>query len=104
MNAKRFARLSISLTLIMLILVAAVQIAIDPLFQYHQPWFGLKPVVTVERYQNSGIAKNFDYENAIIGNSLSENFYVSDVEKAFGEKTVKLTAAGSHTSGDTPSV
>ena len=98
MNAKRFARLSISLTLVLLILVAAVQIAIDPLFQYHQPWFGLKPVVTDERYQNAGIAKNFDYENAIIGNSLSENFYVSDVEKAFGGKTVKLTAAGSHTS------
>ena len=60
MNAKRFAKLSISLTLVMLILVAAVQIAIDPLFQYHQPWFGLKPVVTNERYQNPGIAKTFN--------------------------------------------
>ena len=98
MNAKRFARLSTSLTLVLLMLVAALQIAIDPLFQYHQPWFGLKPVVTDERYQNAGIAKDFDYENAIIGNSLSENFYVSDVEKVFGGKTVKLTAAGSHTS------
>lgn len=98
MNAKRFARLSISLTLVLLILVAAVQIAIDPLFQYHQPWFGLKPVVTDERYQNAGVAKTFDYENVILGNSLSENFYVSDVEKVFGGKTVKLTAAGSHTS------
>ena len=98
MNAKRFARLSTSLTLVLLMLVAALQIAIDPLFQYHQPWFGLKPVVTDERYQNAGIAKDFDYENAIIGNSLSENFYVFDVEKTFGGKTVKLTAAGSHTS------
>ena len=98
MNAKRFAKLSISLTLVMLIFIAAVQIAIDPLFQYHQPWFGLKPVVTNERYQNAGVAKTFDYENAIIGNSLSENFYVSDVEKALNGKTVKLTARGSHTS------
>ena len=98
MNAKRFARLSTSLTLVLLMLVAALQIAIDPLFQYHQLWFGLKPVVTDERYQNAGVAKTFDYENAIIGNSLSENFYVSDVEKVFGGKTVKLTAAGSHTS------
>lgn len=98
MNAKRFARLSISLTLIKLIFVAAVQIAIDPLFQYHQPLFGLKPVVTDERYQNAGVAKTFDYENVIIGNSLSENFYVSDVETALDGKAVKLTAAGSHTS------
>lgn len=97
MNAKRFARLSISLTLVSLMLVAALQIAIDPLFQYHQLWFGLKPVVTDERYQNAGVAKTFDYENVIIGNSLSENFYVSNVEKVFGGKTVKLTAAGSHT-------
>ena len=63
MNAKKFARLSITLTLVLLILVAVVQITIDPLFQYHQPWFGLKPVVTDERYQNAGIAKDFDYEN-----------------------------------------
>lgn len=97
MNAKRFARLSVSLVLVLLIFVAAITIAIDPLFQYHKPWFGLKPVVTNERYQNAGVAKTFDYENVIIGNSLSENFYVSDVEKVFGGRTVKLTAAGSHT-------
>ena len=97
MNGKKFAKFSISLTLVFLILAGALQIAIDPLFQYHQPWFGLKPVVTNERYQNAGIAKTFDYENVIIGNSLAENFYVSDVDKLFGGKTVKLTAAGSHT-------
>lgn len=94
MNAKRFVRLSISMTLVMLILVAAVQIAIDPLFQYHQPWFGLKPVIKNGRYQNAGIAKTFDYDNAIIGNSLSENFFVSDISNAFGGSTVKLTASG----------
>ena len=98
MNGKKFAKFSISFTLVLLILVGVLQIAIDPLFQYHQPWFRLKPVVTDERYQNAGIAKSFDYDNVIIGNSLSENFYVSDVEKVFGGKTVKLTAAGSHTS------
>ena len=98
MNGKKFAKFSISFTLVLLILVGVFHIAIDPLFQYHQPWFGLKPVVTDERYQNAGIAKTFDFENVIIGNSLAENFYVSDVEKVFGGKTVKLTAAGSHTS------
>ena len=97
MNGKKFAKFSISLTLALLILAGALQITIDPLFQYHQPWFGLKPVVTNERYQNAGIAKTFDYENVIIGNSLAENFYVSDVEKMFGGKTIKLTASGSHT-------
>ena len=98
MNGKRFVKLSVSFTLVLLLLVGVSQITIDPLFQYHKPWFGLKPVVTDERYHNAGIAKTFDYDNVIIGNSLAENFYVSDVEKMFGGKTVKLTAAGSHTS------
>ena len=96
MNSKRFIRLSLCLTLVLLILVAVIQIAVDPLFQYHKPWFGMEPVITDERYQNAGIARNFDFDNVIIGNSLSENFKPSDVSNAFGGETVKLTASGSH--------
>ena len=96
MKSKTFIKITLSLLLAGLILVAGVQIAIDPLFQYHTPWFGLKPVITNERYQNAGVAKNFDFENVIIGNSLSENFKVSDVSSAFGGETVTLTASGSH--------
>lgn len=95
MNGKKFAKFSISLTLVLLILVGAFQIVIDPLFQYHQPWFGLKPVVTDERYHNPGIAKTFDYDNVVLGNSMSENFYISDVDDVFGGNSVKLTMSGS---------
>lgn len=70
---------------------------LDPLFQYHKPLFGLQPIITNERYQNAGIAKNFDFDNVIIGNSLSQNFKASDFDKGFGGTTVKLTSAGSHT-------
>ena len=95
MNGKRFARLSISMTLALLILVGTLQITIDPLFQYHKPWFGLEPVITDERYQNAGVAKNFDYNNAIIGTSMSQNFRLSEVNDIFGGTTVKLTFSGS---------
>lgn len=97
MNSKRFIRLSLCLTLILLILTASVQIAIDPLFQYHKPWFGMMPVVEDERYQNAGIAKNFDYDNVLIGNSLASNIRVSDISELFGGNSVKLTMLGSHT-------
>lgn len=97
MKSKIYLKTVLSLVIIMLILIGGVNFAIDPLFQYHKPWFGLEPVITNERYQNPGIAKNFDYENVIIGNSLSENFKISDVESVFGGETVKLTASGSHT-------
>lgn len=97
MKSKMFIKATISLLAIALLLVTVFQIALDPLFQYHTPWFGLEPVITNERYQNAGVAKTFDYENALIGNSLAENFFVSDIEKVFDGKAVKLTASGSHT-------
>ena len=96
MNSKRFIKLSLSLTLILLILVASVQIAIDPLFQYHKPLFGLKPFIQNERYQDAGMAKTFDYDNVIMGTSMSQNFRINEYEELFGGKTVKLTMEGSH--------
>ena len=96
MNSKRFIRLSLCMTLALLIIVASAQIAIDPLFQYHKPWFGMEPVVKNERYQDAGVAKTFEYDNVLIGNSLAENFRVSDVNEIFGGDSVKLTMSGSH--------
>lgn len=96
MTSKTYIKAALSILLVMLMLTAVLQIAVDPLFQYHTPWFGLKPVITNERYQNAGVARTFDFKNAIIGNSLAENFKVSDVSRAFGGETVKLTASGSH--------
>ena len=93
MNGKQFAKFSISFTLVLLILVGVLQIAIDPLFQYHQPWFGLKPVVTDERYQVAGMAKQFTFDNCILGNSLCENFKSSSFDKYYNGKTIKLGSA-----------
>ena len=95
MNGKKFAKFSISLTLALLILAGALQITIDPLFQYHQPWFGLKPVVTNERYQVAGMAKQFVSENCILGNSLCENFKASSFDMYYNGKTIKLSISGS---------
>ena len=50
MSGKRFVKLSLILTAVLLLVIAAVNVLVDPLFQYHRPWFGLEPVVTNERY------------------------------------------------------
>ena len=97
MTGKKFARITLILTAVLLSSVATVNILIDPLFQYHKPWFGMEPVITNERYQNAGVIKNFDFDNVILGTSLSENFLVSDVNDTFGGKSVKLTMSGSST-------
>lgn len=70
MNGKQFVIISVSLTLLLLIAVAVLQIAIDPLYQYHIPSFGMKPDAFNERYQNPGVAKHFEYDNVIMGNSI----------------------------------
>lgn len=95
MTGKSFVRLTLILTAVILAFVAAVNIAVDPLFQYHKPWFGLEPVITNERYQNAGVIKHFDFDNAILGTSLSENFKISEVNDTFGGNSVKLTMSGS---------
>lgn len=95
MSGKKFVRLSLILTAAMLAFIAAANIVIDPLFQYHKPWFGMEPVITNERYQNAGVIKHFDFDNAILGTSLSENFRVSEVNNIFGGSSAKLTMYGS---------
>lgn len=95
MSGKKFVRLSLILTAAMLTFITAVNIVIDPLFQYHKPWFGMEPVITNERYQNAGVIKHFDFDNAILGTSLSENFRVSEVNNIFGGSSAKLTMYGS---------
>lgn len=97
MKAKKYIISTIAIVISTLIAVGGINILLDPLFIYHKPWFGLQPVITNERYQNAGIAKNFDYDNVIIGNSLSQNFKPSDFNEGFSGTTVKLTSAGSHT-------
>lgn len=96
MNSKKIIIATFSLLLSALVIMGSINFAIDPLFQYHKPWFGLEPVVTNARYQNAGIAKNFDFKNVVIGNSMTENFVVSEVEEVLGGKTAKFTASGSY--------
>jgi len=75
---------------------ALLAYVVDPLQLYHKPWFH-KPVYwPEERYQNPGLAKNYDYETIIIGSSMTENFFPSKVEEAIGGKTMKLSLQGSY--------
>lgn len=96
MKSKTFIKTTVSIFLAVLIVMAGFQVAIDPLFQYHTPWFGLKPHFIEERYQNAGTARNFEFDTVLMGNSYCENFIISDINKKFDGKTAKLTLAGSN--------
>ena len=77
-------------------MAASVQVLIDPLYQYHEPWFGLEFVIADERYINAGVAKNDSFDNAILGNSMSESFSPIDINSLFGGESVSLVMHGSY--------
>ncbi|MCR5735643.1 MAG: hypothetical protein K6G22_13635 [Lachnospiraceae bacterium] len=81
----------------MLILIAVLVILIDPFVHYHAPYFGLAAVETEERGQMIGVARYMDYDTAIVGSSMCENFRASWFnDNVLGNNTVKLPMRGGH--------
>lgn len=72
--------------IVLLAAIALLVICIDPFFHYHEPWFGLKAVLTDKEYQCVGSLKNFDYDNLIVGSSVTENNNNAWFDEAFGGK------------------
>lgn len=89
----------IIVTVVLLMLFAGMVVYIDPFVQYHQPFEGFQTVYSrgTQSYVNPGLAKNYDYDKLVIGSSVSENFYATDFDKAFGGKAIKLPFAGGTT-------
>lgn len=87
----------LALSVTALTLMALMTMIIDPYFLYHKPCPGLSYAINNERYQNYGIARNFDYNAMIVGTSMTENFKPSELDRLFGVKSVKLPfSGGSH--------
>ena len=45
----------------------------------------------MERYLNDGIIKTYDYDAAIVGTSMMQNFKASQFDRLFGTKSIKVT-------------
>ena len=88
--------------IIYFIVLAAVLAAIaagvsylDPFFHYHKPLIEkFYYELDNERSQNDGIIKHFDYDTIIIGNSMTQNFKTTDVDRLFEASSVKLPLSG----------
>ncbi|AIQ53717.1 copper amine oxidase N-terminal domain-containing protein [Paenibacillus sp. FSL R7-0331] len=68
---------------------------LDPLQFYHKSSWYTPLFSEEERYQNPGLAKNYDYDNIIIGTSMTENFLPAQVNQSIGGTTLKLSMEGS---------
>lgn len=97
MDSKSYVKKTIAYTLSILLLVAVIMIVVDPFSHFHMPLFGMGPVATDERTALIGIAKNDEYEVALVGSSMSENFVDSWFEDGFfGKSAVKFCLQGAH--------
>jgi len=94
-RARRFCLSFVFYSIIVAVAVALLTVWIDPLQFYHKAtWYNAR-FSTEERYQNPGLAKNFDYDTIIIGTSMTENFVPSQVGEQLGGKVMKLSMEGS---------
>lgn len=96
MNSKRFVKVFFCIVVILLLIPGLLVGLIDPFGFYHKPWFGLKNVNLNQPYQNPGYVKNYDYETALVGTSMTEGMRASEVDKLFDTKTIKICQSGAH--------
>ncbi len=82
MKAKKAVLPSLSLPAV---LTCAADAVADQQLQYHMPVSVVKPRLVNERYQLAGMAVNFDFDIAVIGNFIAERFRASDCEKGMGK-------------------
>jgi hypothetical protein len=82
--------------LVILILISAVpcmllNYIVDPLQFYRKSYYFNNVLYKYQRFQNPGLAKNYDYDTVIIGTSMTENFMPSDIKDILGMDTLKLS-------------
>lgn len=95
--SKKFVIIALSIFLVLIIGAGTLTAVIDPYFHFHAPLSAFRYPLNNERYQNYGIARNFDYNAVIAGTSMSENFKPSEFDALFNVKSVKLPfSGGSH--------
>ena len=96
MKRKTWALLCLAGLLAALALISAVVIAVDP-FQVYRKAEKYRPPIdnTTQVYANAGIVRHYDYDSAIVGTSVTENFRPTQLDSLFGGRFIKLcTSAG----------
>lgn len=96
MKQKSWALFTLALLLSAVVLLSALVIAVDPFQIYRLARDYVPPIDnTTQVYANAGIARSYDYDSAIVGTSVTENFRPSQMDALLGGRFIKLcTSAG----------
>ena len=96
MKKKTWALLCLAGIIGAMVLLSGMVIAIDP-FQVYRLATAYAPPIdnTTQVYANAGIVRHYDYDSAIVGTSVTENFSPAQLDSLFGGRFIKLcTSAG----------
>lgn len=89
-----WARLTAGLTALSFILLSCVVIIVDPFEIYRKATHFVPPIDnTTQVYSNAGIVRQYDYDSAIVGSSVTENFRPSYMDTCLGGHFVKLVTS-----------
>ncbi|MBR2345311.1 MAG: hypothetical protein IKA71_05945 [Lentisphaeria bacterium] len=94
----RWIKFTVSLTLGVILGAALLAFIVDPHYRYREPFF--YDTVYYEIYATAPhILKHQQYDLLMLGTSMTRNFFLEDINKAFDCDAVKLAASGG-TPGD----
>ena len=96
MKRKTWALLCLSALFSALLFLSAVVIYVDPFQVYRLASRYMPPIdKTTQVYSNAGIARNYEYDSAVVGTSVCENFRPTQMDQLLGGRFIKLcTQAG----------
>ena len=77
-------------------MIASAVICIDPFQIYHPATRYMPPLDrTTQVYANAGVARQYEYDSAVVGTSVTENFRPTQMDALLGGRFIKLcTSAG----------
>lgn len=96
MKRKTWALLSLSALTAALLSLCLLVYAVDPFQIYRLATRYMPPIDnTTQVYANAGIVRHYDYDSAIVGTSVTENFRPTQMDALLGGRFIKLcTSAG----------
>lgn len=94
-KSKKFVIQFLGSVIVFALIVGLFIYTVDPLQFYHKEKLFTPKFSWQERYQNPGLAKNYDYDMIILGSSMTENFLPSEVGEKLDANVLKLSVEGS---------
>lgn len=94
MKRKTWALLTLSALLGAIALLCALVIAIDPFQIYRRATLFMPPLDRrTQVYSNAGVARSYEYDSAIVGTSVTENFRPTQMDALLGGRFIKLCSS-----------